>query len=235
MNTSTEGRGREAIRNKERLYFKFITEYFRNVHEDLFEKATKLYDEVKENNPNVRDLTKTVEFVSTVTPNVLVPRYYRQRQLKMNKTIHHQQQQLHIQHGPQMVLNIPLQRGSSPSTVSTPPPISTPSTVSTQTPMSTPISTPPTVSTPPLISTPPTMSTPPSPQVLPANIYEGLLKEIQEDPDLYRILNDITLPVNDDDMNPDTDLEQILTDFTLPEDINPYVWNDITTTEKNMF
>ena len=91
-------RGREAKRNQERLHFKFIVNYVKELHPEIFTKAAELYDEIKENNPNVYDLTKTVQFMSRVTPGKPIPRYYYQRQT------YGQQQQQH------MVLQIPLLR-----------------------------------------------------------------------------------------------------------------------------
>ena len=96
----TTTRGREAKRNQERLHFKFIVNYVKELHPEIFTKAAELYDEVKENNPNVYDLTKTVQFMARVTPGKPIPRYYYQRQT-------YGQQQQHQQH---MVLQIPLLR-----------------------------------------------------------------------------------------------------------------------------
>ena len=86
--------GREARRNQERLYFKFIVKYFENLHHDLFQKAVELYQHVKQNNSNVQDLTKTVQFMANVTPEVPIPRYYKTRKVKKTEK--------------QMMLQIPL-------------------------------------------------------------------------------------------------------------------------------
>ena len=77
--------GREARRNDERLHFKFLSKYFQGLHADLFEKAEALFKEAKKKNPGVKDLTKTSEFMATVTPGLPVPRYYQTRQIKNAK------------------------------------------------------------------------------------------------------------------------------------------------------
>ena len=87
--------GRESRRNDERLYFKFIAKYFEGLHEELFEKAVDLFHDAKEKNPTVKDLTKTVQFMAAVTPEIPIPRYYKNRQPKVHKK-------------PQMVLQIQL-------------------------------------------------------------------------------------------------------------------------------
>ena len=73
--------GREARRNKERLYFKFLSKYFEGLHDDLYKQADALYQQVKKNNPGVKDLTKTADFMAVVTPELNIPRYYKTRQL----------------------------------------------------------------------------------------------------------------------------------------------------------
>ena len=77
--------GREAIRNKERLKSKFIVKYFENLHPELFQKAVEFYQDVKQHNPGVFDLTKTVQFMEKVTPTVPIPRYYKSRKGKETK------------------------------------------------------------------------------------------------------------------------------------------------------
>ena len=76
---------REAIRNNERLYYKFICEYFEGAHNDLFLEAHKFFKEVKQMYPEVKDVTKTQEFMLRVTPNVPIPRYYQKRRANRPK------------------------------------------------------------------------------------------------------------------------------------------------------
>ena len=184
--------GREAKRNDERLYYKFIVMYFQNLHKDLFEKEEDLYHEVREKNPNVKDLTKTAQFMAVAMPHIPVPRYYNNRNLRKNTTRQQQveenttqqqqveenttqQQQLE---GPQMVLEIPLHTPSS------------------------------------LLQTPPTVPVPSQPPLLiPDNIYRDLLFELQRDPELLQILNDF--PCGDDDDISDL----VLNDMHVEDDI----------------
>ena len=97
--------GREARRNEERLHFKFLAQYFENLHPDVYNKAENFYVEVKRMNPSVSDCTKTVQFMSVVKPNVPVPRYYRNWKLKGNTPR-------------QMVLEIPLYKLPVPASAS---------------------------------------------------------------------------------------------------------------------
>ena len=78
--------GREAHRNRQRLEYKFITEYIRATNKDIYDEANSFYQTVKENNPLVHDLTKTVEFMERAKPNQYIPRYYYNR--KGRKTTH---------------------------------------------------------------------------------------------------------------------------------------------------
>ena len=181
--------GREAKRNDERLHYKFLVKYFEHLHEDLYDEAVKLYEETKRINPNVKDLTKTAHFMTTVTPSIPVPRYYYTRQLKQHHTPQHM-----VERGPRMVLQIPLQKQPSPL-IHQPSP-SQPSPLIHQ----------PSPSQPsPLIHQPspsqPCMSSPPPPAQLPLDdaVFQQLLKEIAQDPSLEQILNNFHCDDNDDD------------------------------------
>ena len=186
--------GREAKRNEERLHYKFIAMYFQNLHRDLFEKAEDLYDEVREKNPHVKDLTKTAQFMAVAMPHIPVPRYYNNRNLRKNtisqqqveeNTAQQQQVEENTTHqqqleGPQMVLEIPLHTPSS------------------------------------LLQTPPTVPVPSQPPLLiPDSIYRDLLFELQRDPELLQILNDF--PCGDDDDISDL----VLNDMHVEDDISP--------------
>ena len=99
---------REAIRNSERLYYKFICEYFEGTHNDLFNEAHAFYKEVKQKYPNVKDVTKTQEFMARVTPNVPIPYYYQKRRVNRPKS------------SPLMQLQIPLMNVEQLQRVATP-------------------------------------------------------------------------------------------------------------------
>ena len=164
--------GREAKRNEERLHYKFLVKYFEHLHQDLYDEAVNLYEETKKINPNVKDLTKTAHFMTTVMPSTPVPRYYYTRKLKRDTPQHI------VERGPRMVLQIPLQNQPSPS-VHQPSPSAC-------------MSSPPA----PVISQPPPTQPP-----LDDAMFQQLLKEIAQDPSLEQILNDFHWDDDDDDMN----------------------------------
>ena len=239
----TPTRGREAKRNDERLYYKFIVKYIEGVHPEIFAKAVELHKEAKENNPGVNDLTKTTQFMATVTPELPVPRYYKHRNLK-NTTHHVRSFPLNdevknttrsIQEGLRMVLQIPLYKHESPPHVPSLPPVTphvpslppvTPH-VPSPPPVTPHVRSPPTVT--PHVPSPPTV-TPhvPSPPPLPitSDMYQELLTEIQRDPQMLQILNDFPFGNNDD-----------ISDFTFGNDdecISDLVWDDISSLETEM-
>ena len=196
------GKGREARRNDERLYFKFIVKYFEELHPEIYTKATNLHEEVKKSNPNVRDLTKTAEFMTTVTPNMPVPAYYYRRQLKANI-------EQRLQMGARMVLEIPLDRQQTSPPVTVPvtapsPPVTVPS------PPVTAPSPPVTVASPPV-----PVPTQPAPLLMQDSTFQQLLEEIQQDANLRQILNDFNMD-DDDDMN-----SHVWDDLYIPDDISP--------------
>ena len=211
--TNGNTRGREARRNDERLYFKFMVKYFEALHPDIFAKATNLHNETKKLNPNVKDLTKTVTFMTTVTPNIPVPRYYYNRLLKMDTV-----QQL--QNGPRMVLQIPLQNlQTSPSvTTHTPsPPVPVPSP-------------------PAPVPLQPSQS---APLLMSENMYNQILAEIQADPDTAQIFRDFHLSNDGDDDDDDMNAQPVPQQTPNlsndgdddDDDMNPFVWDDISPRE----
>ena len=160
MPNNTKRKIRDAEMRKERLHFKFITNYVRNLHGDVFIEAQELYEHVKRKNPRVRDLTKTKEFMSVVMPSAKIPRYYENRRLVCDAQVHRDMSR--------MVLNIPLVQLHSnaplPPTVPSPPlPPTVPSQPLPPTVPSPPL--PPTVPSPPL---PPTVPSPPLPPTVPS-------------------------------------------------------------------
>ena len=199
--------GREAIRNKERLESKFIVKYFENLYPELFQKAVEFYKDVKQHNPGVFDLTKTVQFMEEVTPTVPIPRYYKNRKGKATEK--------------QMSLQIPLinpeeiaalhPASSHPQQQQT---LASPQPQQQQT----------------LASPQPqqqqTLSSPhpqeqPLPDIpLPDNLYKNLLTELQKDPEISKIMDDF--PWNDsvdEANNPHMDFDE--------DGINCSIWNDV--------
>ena len=224
--------GREARRNNERLEYKFFIEYFKSQHEDLYDEACSFYDKVKEKNPHVRDLTKTIEFVARTKPNETIPRYYYYRQARATPTTPKQTELT-------MVLNIPLTAATKPPSQ---PPIETTTTnPSSQPPIETTTTTNPS-SQPPIETTtnpssqlpietttnPPsqtpietTTTNPPSqtpieePLMLGDDTFHHLMSELQQDPDLWAIFNNFEIP----NMNDNYD----------DGGMNPLVWNELDT------
>ena len=210
--------GREARRNEERLHYKFIYKYFEHLHPDLFMKAEDLYYEAKEKNPQVKDLTKTEHFMTTVTPSIPVPRYYNNRNLKRKN---HTTQEVN---SPQMVLEIQLQSPSTllstapvpPSSTSTEP-VPEPSTVPVPPSLTStePVPEPSTVPVPPpLASTEPDSAPSHQALLIPENVYKDLLFELQKDPQLQQILNDFT---RGDELNDDGDMFDMVWNDMQPE------------------
>ena len=180
MWSSEKRRVRELEKRNERLYYKFIYEYTKCLHPDVYTEATNTYRNIRELYPKqVKDITKTVEFM-TATKRENIPRYYYHR-----KTINPHSD---ISNAREMVLEIPLL---------------TPSEIQ-----------------PPIIQAPsPTTHVSQPPLLLEQSVFEGLLKEIQNDPDLNRILNDFPGDFPPDAGTPDMDLNRILNDF--PGDFPP--------------
>ena len=198
--------GREAKRNDERLYYKFLVKYFENLHKDLYAEAMNLYEETKKLNPNVKDLTKTAQFMAVVTPDIPVPRYYHHRQLKADIT-----QQL--QRGPRMVLQIPLhkQQPSPPVPVPPQPSPSAPACIPSPSAAAC-IPSPPV----PVPSQPAPVPAQPAPLLMPDSTFQQLLTELLQDPNLEQILNDFPFNKDDDDMNP-----FVQDDVFMMDDISP--------------
>ena len=215
MYTAGKRRVREAEKRLERLEFKFITEYVKSLHGDIYRKAKELYQNARQLYPNVKDLTKTVEFMSTVTPHKVIPRYYTQR--KANDTEKNSTRE--------MVLEIPLlfPNKTTSTPVDTQPTqpseetyqsaeVSQPTLPSEETYQSAEVSQPTLPSEETYQSAEVSQPTLPSeetyqpaevsqPTLLSQETYEELLKELQQDPDLMQILNDFSIDTPPDDMD----------------------------------
>ena len=191
MHSATKRKVREAEKRIERLHYKFISDYVKSLHKDAFDKAEELYGEIRQKYPQgVKDLTKTVEFMKAVTPDRAIPRYYMCRKTLEAST--------------EMVLQIPLIQPSqlTRSTAPLPAEVSQPPAAAAE------------VSQPPAAAA--EVSQPPAAvealQPVLEEVYQELLKELQKDPDLMRIMDDLPLDVlNDDDMF----------DAIMPDDITP--------------
>ena len=211
--------GREAHRNRERLEYKFITEYIKATNKDIYDEANSFYQMVKTNNPRVSDLTKTVEFMVRAKPNQYIPRYYYNR--KGRKTTPTKQtEQI-------MCLNIPLM--TTPLQTTLVPPTEEP----TQSPQPTPAVEEPLQSAPPAETSEPTQSPQPTPaaeeplqSAPPAETSPGQLTEEPLPPLSEENFQELIL-----ELNRDPDLSTMFPNFDIPsgddENMNPQVWNDI--------
>ena len=186
MYTAEKRRVRDAEKRRERVEFKFIAEYVRALHSDIYGKAKEFYYNIRQKYPDrVMDLTKTYEFVSKTTPGKDVPRYYMARRTKETTIT-----------SKMMVLEIPLMTPQAVAVSS--PPQASPQPLPPQ-------ASPPQASPHPQ---PPQASPhPPTPQTLPPplseEVYIQLLQDLQSDPDLARILNDFPLHHEDECMMDD--------------------------------
>ena len=210
MNSNAKRRSREAIRNADRYYFKFITKYVEGLHNDVFKEARALYEKTKKINPTVKDLTKTVQFMSTVTPTEEIPRHYKRRK----ETV--------VKHDNilQPLLNIPL----IPSTIEQPltteqtlpdelpfplltteQPLTTEQTLPDELPFPILTTEQPTTTEQPLPDESPLTTEQPLPMeqpfpLIPQDVYTDLLADLVKDPELYRILNDFPFTNNNEDL-----------------------------------
>ena len=238
--------GREAKRNNERLEYKFFSEYFKSQHKDLYDEACSFYDKVKEKNPNVRDLTKTVEFVARTKPNEMIPKYYYRRQARTTPTTAKQTELT-------MVLNIPLTTSTNPSsqapieTTATNPPSQAPiETTATNPPSQALIET--TATNPPSQAPIETAATNPSSQAPiettatnPSS--QALIETTATNPPSQAPIEEPLMLADDtfhhlmSEIQQDPDLWAIFNNFEIPnmndnyddDGMNPQVWNDLDT------
>ena len=206
---------RDAEKRTERLHYKFINEYVKALHRDTFDKAEDLYLKIRQlYPPGVKDLTKTVEFIKVVTPNKRIPRYYMSR-----KT---------VEPNREMVLQIPLISVPELARFTAPPPpevFQPPLPAAAAAEVIQPPSGAAAEVIQPIAAAAAEVIQPPSGaaaeviQPIPEEVYQELLKELQKDPDLMRILGDLplsTLPNDDDD-----DVFTHMFDDIMPNNITP--------------
>ena len=199
MSRNTKRRAREAEKRDERLHYKFITEYVKCLHKDIHDKAEELFNSIRHQYPNVKDLTKTVEYMNVVMPSKPIPRYYQCRRSDGTRS--------NTKSMSQMVLEIPLI------------PLNPNTSLSVAAP-SPPVASPPVASPPVAAASPPVAASLHLP--LSDNVYQALLSELQQDPDLWRIINDF--PIDDSSLE-DNDMDDFLHndiwDAIIPDDVTP--------------
>ena len=210
MYTAAKRRVREAEKRNERVEFKFITEYTKALHGDIYKEAKELYQNIRQKYPErIKDLTKTYEFMSVVTPGKDIPRYYMHRKTK-KPIIPPKRMVLEIPLIPPQVLPQPVSPQASPQPVSpqaSPQPVSPQASPQPVLPQASPQPVLPQASPQPVLPQaspqpvlPQASPQPVLPQALPAlseEVYCLLIQDLQQDPDLFRILNNF--PLHDED------------------------------------
>ena len=108
-------RARQAQTTVDRYFYKFISCYVQAKHGQTYNEALALYKRARAENPGVKDLVKTATYMRNVHPEMAIPRYYLNRNLKQ------QQRQPNLDNSKRMMLCIPL-TSTKTSTMSTPQP-----------------------------------------------------------------------------------------------------------------
>ena len=173
---------------------------------DIYTEAQELYEDIKRKNPGRKDLTKTVDFMSVAMPYKTIPLYYYAKEKKQQQKPRRTSTPRSTSSTSHMVLNIPLMASTEISTTAMED-TEIPSTTTTrdlEIPASPPMldqttamedtEIPSTTTTRDLEipASPPMLDQEdPTPQLeIPDHVYEDLLHELRQDPELYKILND---------------------------------------------
>ena len=77
MDNLMKRRINDCRRRVEKNRTKFISMYVEAHHGKIYREAERVYDKIRRNNPNKKDLTKTLDFMVEVMPDKPVPRYYK--------------------------------------------------------------------------------------------------------------------------------------------------------------
>ena len=173
-------RSRQAKTTADRYFYKFISSYVETKYNDAYKEAITLLERAKAENPGVKDLVKTATFMREVHPEIVIPRYYLNRNLK--------QQRHNLK---EMVLHIPLESYKPPTdtqTVEPVQPVEPPTDTQTVEPVQ------------PVEPPTDTQTVEPVLPPLPDEAYQGLLRELQQDPDLSSILNDFSMDTTTPDV-----------------------------------
>ena len=204
-------RSRQAQTTADRYFYKFISHYAQAKYNEVYKEALALLERARAENPGVKDMVKTATYMRDVHPKAEIPRYYLNRNLK-----HRQQPQQPNPHNlKQMVLCIPLTSSKTPTSTQSVEPVQlaeTPTSTQSVEPVQlaeTPTST---QSVQPVqLAEAPTSTQSAEAVHLPLSdeIYEGLIKELQADPDLDNILNNFSMDVLDTETSP---LDHVQTD-----------------------
>ena len=179
-----------SIKNRQS---RFITEYVKSKHAEIYQEAEAFYNHVKELNPNKRDLTKTHQFLVATTDFVDHREFYN-RKKKDHKKNHPV-----TTFNDNMVLRVQLLAPEAATTTSNSESLVIPddqigatTTISNSESLVIPDD---------QIGATTTISNS-EPLVIPDGLYQDLLKKLRSDPDLQMILNDMDMYIDPDEQTP---------------------------------
>ena len=221
---------------------RFISEYVKARHNHIYMEADQIFRDIRERNPRKKDIRKTEEFLKITTQYTSYAQFYNRRKTTPKNPENKDNMVRNIApKNPKimdnMQLNITLMPCGETSTKNQdeiPPPaipeLETPQLVIPE--LETQDETPQLVipeletqdETPQLVI-PELETQDETPQlVIPEHVYEDLLQELRNDPDLYKIFNDMDIPDNENQQtdttvdNDEMDNESQQTDTTLSND-----------------
>ena len=228
---------------------RFISEYVKARHNHVYMEADQFFRDIRERNPHKKDMCKTEEFLKITTQYTSYAHFYKRRKTTPKKPENKDNMVRNIapkkpKNMDNMLLNITLMSCEETSTKNqdeTPLPaipeletqdeIPPPAIPELETQDEIPPPAIPELETQdetPQLVIPELETQDETPQlVIPEHVYKELLQELRNDPDLYRIFNDMDIPdnenqqtdttVDNDDMNiPDNESQQ--TDTTVSND-----------------
>ena len=213
----------DVRRRVEKNKYKFVSTYIEGFHSKVYKEAEELYHTIRQNNPNTKDLTKTVDFLLKMTPSKPLPRYYKIKRNNPQGNLpkdNNRVMQLDI---PQenlpkdnkrvMQLNIPLMEKTAASQVipiTTAPEIAAPEIAAPEQEEKTHLNIPDWAEI-----AAPEQEEEETHLDIPDRVYTEMLEEIRKDPDLSKVFNDI----NTQDYDPESDA--IPDYFVVDDDISP--------------
>ena len=214
-------------RTMENRRYKFIAEYIKAKHHDIYTEADQVYQTVKDKNPSRKDMTKTVDFLKITTPYTSFPVYYysRRKSAQKNKGNTPPRQSRNTLN---MVLNIPLLSSLETPTrndETQPPTIPDQQLVIPEQQPDIPeqqlvipeqqpdipdqqLVIPeqqPDIPDQQLVIPEQQPDIPDQQLAIPDSVYEDILRELRRDPDLYRIFNHMDIPDNQETIIQDND------------------------------
>ena len=183
----------------ENRHSRFISEYVKSKHTEIYNEAEAFFKHVQELNPNKRDLTKTHQFLVATTGFVDRNDFYNRKRQKA--------QEKNQQVNDNMVLRVQLLAPEAVTTINhNSEPLVIPGeqiqirAVTTCNHNSEPLVIP---GEQIQIGAVTTSNHNSEPLVIPDGLYEDLIKELRSDPDLHAILNDMNM-----DMDPDISFDE---------------------------